>query len=196
MSALPQSKLRFTLEEYFALERYSDRRFEYLDGEIVLMTGGSRQHGEIASNLIFSLRKRLAGKSCHVYGSDIALLVPSAPPYRYPDVSAVCDEPQFCRIESLDALMNPTLIIEVLSPTSESYDRGLKFEWYKSISSFSDYLLIAQDHAYVTQRTRQKDNSWLERTIDDPAAILQLTSMGCELPVEEIYEGVEFQTAP
>lgn len=192
MSALPKSQPRFTLEEYFALERASERRFEYHDGEIVLMSGGSRQHGEIASNLIFAFRRRLANSGCRVYGSDIALIVPAAPPYRYPNVSVVCGEPQFRRVEGLDALVNPALIVEVLSPTSESYDRGAKFEWCKSIPSFAEYLLIAQDRPHVTHRARQPDGSWLERAVDDPEAALRLNSVACELPLREIYEGVGF----
>ncbi len=192
MLAQPESHLSFTLEEYFALERSSERRFEYRDGEIVLMSGLSRQHGAIARNLIRHLANRLSASGCQVFGSDIALVVPVALPYRYPDVSVVCGEPQFREIEGLDALLNPVLVTEVLSPSSEGYDRGMKFENYKSIPSFTEYLLIAQDRYHVTQRTKQPDNSWLERTIDTPEATLQLTSIACELPLSEIYEGVEF----
>lgn len=192
MSAQPKSNLYFTLEEYFALERTSERRFEYCDGEIVLMSGGSRQHGEIASNLIFNLRRRLSAGNCRVYGSDTAVVVPAAPPYRYPHVSVVCGEAGFRGINGLDALINPTLLIEVLSPTSEAYDRGTKFEWYKSIPTFIEYLLIAQDRSHVTQRTRQPDGSWLERAVNDPDAALRLDSIACELPLREIYDGVAF----
>ncbi len=184
--------LYFTIEEYFALERNSERRFEYRDGDIVLMSGGSRQHGEIASNLIFGLRRRLEGSGCRVYGSDIALAVPAAPPYRYPDVSVVCDAAEFRRIEGLDALVNPLLIVEVISPTSEAYDRGTKFEWYKSVPSFAEYLLIAQDRPHITQRVKQPDGSWVERTVSDHGAVLRLTSIERELPLDEIYEEVEF----
>lgn len=193
MSAQP--KQLFTLEEYFALERSSERRFEYRDGEIFLMSGDTRQHGEIASNLIFTLRRYLSAKKCRVYGSDIALFVPTAPPYRYPDVSVACGRAEFRRIEVLDALVNPVLIAEVLSPTTENYDRGMKFEWYKSIPTFEEYLLIAQDRPHITQRTKQQDGSWLERTIEGMEALLRLNSVGVELPLSEIYEGVEFEPA-
>ena len=182
----------FMIEEYFALERSSERRFEYRDGDIVLMSGGSREHGEIASNLIFGLRRRLDPSGCRVYGSDIALVVPAAPPYRYPDVSIVCGAAEFRRIEGFDALVNPTLIIEVISPTSEAYDRGTKFEWYKSVPSFAEYLLIAQDRPHITQRVKQPDGSWVERAVSDRGAVLQLTSIERELPLDEIYEEVEF----
>lgn len=192
MSAQSWSQLYFTIEEYFALERTSERRFEYRDGEIICMSGGSRQHGEIASNLIFGLRRRLAGSGCRVYGSDIAVVVPSAPPYRYPDVSVACGEPVFRDINGLDALTNPLVLVEVLSPTSEAYDRGTKFEWYKSVSTFGEYLLIAQDRPHVTQRIKQPDDSWLERSINDLDHVLQLNSIKCELPLSEVYEGVKF----
>lgn len=182
----------FTIEEYFALERSSERRFEYRDGDIVLMSGGSRRHGEIASNLIRHLANRLSASGCRVYGSDTALVVPAAPPYRYPDVSVVCGAAEFRRIEGLDALVNPTLIVEVISPTSEAYDRGTKFEWYKSVPSFAEYLLIAQDRPHITQRTKQTDGSWVERAVSDHGAVLRLTSIESELPLDEIYEDVEF----
>ena len=193
MSAQPERF--FTLEEYFALERSSERRFEYRDGEIFLMSGGTRQHGAIASNLVRHLGNRLASQGCRVYGSDVALFVPAAPPYRYPDVSVACGRAEFRRIEVLDALVNPVLIAEVLSPTTENYDRGMKFEWYKSIPTFEEYLLIAQDRPHVTQRTKQQDGSWLERTIEGMEAVLRLNSLGNELPLSEIYEGVEFESA-
>ncbi len=192
MSAQRKSQLYFTLEEYFAVERTSERRFEYRDADIVLMSGGSRQHGEISSNLIFNLRRRLSEGDCRVYGSDIAVVVPAAPPYRYPDTSVVCGQALFSEINGLDALINPTLLVEVLSPTSEAYDRGTKFEWYKSVSTFAEYLLIAQDRPHVTQRIKQPEDSWLERSINDLDHVLQLGSIKCEMPLSEVYEGVEF----
>lgn len=192
MSAQLRAHIYFTLEEYFALERSSERRFEYRDGEIVCMSGGSRQHGEISRNVIRHLANRLAERGCRIYGSDIAVIVPAAAPYRYPDVSMVCKEPQFRQVNGLDALINPVLLVEVLSPTSEAYDRGTKFEWYKSIPTFAEYLLIAQDRPHITQRVKQPDNSWLERSINDLDAALRTNSMDCELPLLEIYEGVEF----
>jgi len=192
MSAQPKSHLYFTLEEYFGLERTSERRFEYRNGEIVLMSGGSRQHGEISRNVIRHLANRLSTSGCQVYGSDIAVIVPTAPPYRYPDTSVVCGEALFRDINGLDALINLTLLIEVLSPTSEAYDRGTKFEWYKSVLTFAEYLLIAHDRPHITQRTKQPDGNWLERAVNDPEAALRLGSIACELPLREIYEGVEF----
>lgn len=192
MSARPWSQPYFTLEEYFALERTSERRFEYRDGEIICMSGGSRRYGEISRNVIRHFANRLAKSGCQVYGSDIAVVVPLAPPYRYPDVSVACGELVFRDVNGLDALTNPLVLVEVLSPTSEAYDRGTKFEWYKSVSTFAEYLLIAQDRPHVTQRIKQPDDSWLERSINDLDHVLQLGSIKCELPLSEVYEGVEF----
>lgn len=185
--------LYFTIEEYFGLEQSSDRRFEYRDGDIVLMSGGTRQHGEISRNLVRHLANRLAAGRCRVYGSDTAVLVPAAPPYRYPDVSIVRGEAAFRPINHLDALVNPVVLIEVLSPSSETYDHGTKFESYKSVPAFTEYLLIAQDRPHITTRTKQPDDSWVERTINDRDAVLHLNTINCELPLREIYEGVAFQ---
>ena len=119
------------------------------------------------------------------------MIVPSAPPYRYPDVSVTCGEPVFRDINGLDVLTNPLVLIQVLSPTSEAYDRDTKFEWYKSVSTFAENLL-AQDRPHVTQRIKQPDDSWLERSINDLDHVLQLGSIKCELPLSEVFEGVEF----
>src|SRR5436305_14490589 len=127
MSSLRQPE-RYTLEEYFALERASERRFEYRDGEIVCMSGGSLAHAEIAGNIVSQLKTKLRGQPCHVYGSDLAVYVPAGRPYRYPDASVVCGEPQVEKVDGRDCLANPALLVEVLSPTSADYDRRTKFE--------------------------------------------------------------------
>jgi Uma2 family endonuclease len=182
--------LVFTLDEYFALERASERRFEYRDGEIVCMSGGSREHGRIASNVHARLAALVRGGDCRVYTADVAVFVPSAPPYRYPNASVVCGEERFREINGLDALENPILLVEVLSPARADFDRGTKFEWYKSIPSFREYLLIAQDRVAVSRRTRRDDGSWVETVFDSPADMVALASLGVELPVAEIYEGL------
>ena len=129
----------FTLEEYFALERASERRFEYREGEVVCMSGGSREHAAISRNILRHLANYLK-KTCAAFGTDLALYVPGGLPYRYPDASVVCGEPRFRKINGLDALENPVLIVEVLSPTSADFDLGTKFEQYKSISEFAGVL--------------------------------------------------------
>jgi Uma2 family endonuclease len=191
MSAQPQST-RFTLGEYFALERASDRRFEYRDGEVVCMSGGSWQHTTIARNAFRALDRRLR-KPCVVFGADAPVYVPAGQPYRYADGSVVCGEPRFRRVEAgIDALENAVLLVEVLSPTSADYDRGTKFEEYKSVPSFSEYLLISQNRPQVARRTRNADGSWIETVFESLDQSIQLESIATELVMPELYEGVRF----
>lgn len=191
MSAPPQTQF-FTLDEYFALERASERRFEYRDGEVVCMSGGSHQHAQLCRNLIRRLGNSLDGTSCQVFGSDLAVELPAAPPYRYPDVSVVCGQASFRDIYGLDVLQNPLLIVEVLSPTSEAYDRVRKFEQYCSVPSFAEYLLVAQDRPQVTQRLKRDDGNWSEGVIDNIDAAVMPGTLNCALKMREVYESVEW----
>jgi Uma2 family endonuclease len=190
MSAQPKRK--YTLEEYLELDRNSDARLEYWDGEIFDRAGGSEMHYEIESNFIAALKPKLRGLGCRVFTGNMRLKVPSLPPYRYGDFSALCGEAQFEEIGGVDVLTNPALIIEVLSKSTEGYDRGDKFTHYKSIPSFQEYLLIAQHRPHVTQFVRQADNSWLQSEYNDLAAVVSLVSLDCAIPLREIYEGITF----
>jgi len=194
MSARPAPS-RFTLDEYFALERASERRFEYRDGEIVCMSGGSRQHAAITRNVVHHLVRKL-GRECQAFGSDLAICPPAGLPYRYPDASVVCGEPRFRPINGLDALENPVLIVEVLSPSSADYDRGTKFEEYKSIPGFAEYLLVAQDRPHLARRRQQPDGSWNETVFASLDATVRLDTIGVELELSELYEGVSFDRTP
>src|SRR5437667_1304388 len=149
----------FTIDEYFALERASERRFEYREGEVVCRSGGTREHAAIARNILRHLANRIP-KTCQAYGSDLALYVPAGLPYRYPDASVVCGEARFRKINGLDALENPVLIVEVLSPTRADFDRGTKFEEYKSTPEFAEYLLVGQDRFHVAHRIKLEDGTW------------------------------------
>jgi Uma2 family endonuclease len=182
----------YSLEEYFALERASERRFEYRNGEIVCMSGGSRQHAAIASNMIGVLNSKLRGGNCRVYGSDLAVYVPDGPPYRYPDVSVVCGEARFRQVDGRDCLENAVFVGEVLSPTSADYDRGAKFEEYKSIPEFMEYLLIAQDRPHVAHRVRLGARTWNETVYDSLDSVLHLKALGIDLALSETYEDVSF----
>ena len=183
----------YSIDEYFALERASERRFEYRDGEIVCMSGGSIEHAAISSNIVSHLKTKLRGGACRVYGSDLAVYVPGGRPYRYPDASGVCSEPHLERIDGRDCLKNPILLVEVLSPTSADYDRGTKFEEYKSIPTLTDYLLVAQDRPYVARRTRHDPNTWHETAFDSLDETIRLNSIGVSLDMREVYEGLSFQ---
>jgi len=160
----------FTIDEYFALERASERRFEYREDEVVCMSGGSREHAAVARNIVRHLSNKL-GQSGQAYGSDLAIYVPGGPPYRYADVTVVCGEARFREINGLDALENPVFIVEVLSPTSVDFDRGTKFEQYKSIREFAEYLLVAQDRFHVARRIKRQDGTWNEAVFELPAAL-------------------------
>jgi Uma2 family endonuclease len=185
----------YSLDEYYALEQASDARFEYWDGDIICMSGGSTEHAQIAGNIFFRLRLQLSGGHCRVFISDQAVKTPTLPPYRYPDVTVVCGELHAERIHGLDALINPVLIVEVLSPTTASRDHNEKFMAYQALPSFREYLLIAQDAPRITHYTRQADDSWLCEEVTDLSAALLLDSIGCRLSLSEIYEEVRFSAA-
>lgn len=187
-----QPRRRYTLEEYFALELSSDEKYEYFDGEVFNMSGASLNHEQIVANLIFSLRAGLRGRPCRALPSNTRVIVPSQPPYRYPDLTALCGEPQTRKVGGIDALINPSLIIEVLSPSTEGYDRGDKFTHYKSIESFSEYVLISQGRPHATHYVKQSKNLWTQEEFNDLEASLHLASLDCELALRDVYTDVEF----
>ncbi|PYS51095.1 MAG: hypothetical protein DMF68_05420 [Acidobacteria bacterium] len=182
----------YSLDEYFALEQASDARFEYWDGDIICMSGGSRAHYIISGNVFYRLRQRLEGGPCRAFTADTAILTPALPPYRYPDASVACSELKFKHVQVLDALVNPVLIVEVLSPSTASLDHNQKFSAYKAIETFSDYLLISQDKPLVTHYSRQPDGKWMQEEITSLDASLTFASIGCTINVREIYEDVDF----
>jgi Uma2 family endonuclease len=183
---------RYTLEEYFELERTSEERFEFWHGEVFCMSGASANHERILRNMLVHLTLKLGGRGCEAFTSNIRIKVPSAPPYRYADLSALCGEAQFEEIGGVDTLTNPTLIVEVLSPSTEAYNRGDKFTHYQSILSFSEYLLVAQHRPHVTRLFRQDDGTWVHTEVNDLNSVLKLSSLDCELPLSEIYLNVSF----
>lgn len=184
----------YTIEEYFALEHAGEARYEYWDGDIVCMSGGTLNHSTIGGNIFHVLRSRLGGNPCRPFNGDLAVKTPSLPPYRYPDVSVVCGEPKVEDIQGVDALLNPVIIIEVLSPSTESRDRGSKFAAYQQIPTFREYVLVAQDAAIVTHYLRQPDGTWVDKDVTGFQAIIRLESAQCELSLAEIYEGVTFSS--
>ena len=193
MSAQP--KLKYTLEEYLELDLNSEARLEYWDGEIFDMSGSSPQHDQVEGNVYYNLRTKLQGKGGRVFLANTRIKVPSAPPYRYGDTSAVCGQPQFETIGGVEALTNPALIIEVLSKSTEGYDRGDKFTHYQSIPNFHEYLLVAQHRPHVTHLVKQGDGSWNQRGYNELDAVVKLVSLDCDLSLREIYEAVSFTPA-
>ena len=182
----------YTLEEYFALERAGHARYEYWDGEIVCMSGGSEQHGRIGGNVYFTLRQHLMGSNCEAFTSEHPIKTPTLPPYRYPDVSVACGKAMFEKIEGMDALTNPTLIVEVLSPGTASRDRREKRAAYQALPSLREYLLIAQDAPHLTHHLRQGE-TWTRTDASDLNAAVVLPSIGYALTLSDVYLGVGFE---
>lgn len=192
MAANPER--RYTLEEYLELDRTSEERFEFWDGEVFCMSGASQAHDRILVNCIVALSAKLDAAKCRVFSSDMRIKVPSAPPYRYADISALCGKAEFKEIGGVDALINPMLIVEVLSPSTEAYDRGDKFTHYTSIPTLREYLLVAQHRPHVTRLLRQDDGTWNHSQVNDLESSVYLNSLDCELPLSEIYLGVVFDS--
>ncbi len=190
MSALP--KHYYTLEEYLELDRNSDERLEYWDGEIFSMSGASNQHDCIDTNIVMKLGEQLRAKGCRLFSGNFRIKVPSLPPYRYGDSSALCGKPTFEKIGGVDTLTNPQLIIEILSPSTQAYDLGTKFTNYKSIPSFCEYLVISQTRPHVIQFIKQSQNAWLQKEFTSMDDELELTSVSCPLSLAEVYQYVIF----
>jgi Uma2 family endonuclease len=187
MSTQPTTYL--TPEEYLAIERKAEYKNEYIDGEIVAMTGASRRHNLIAFNITREISQQLKGRPCEGYGGDMRVRVPSTRMYTYPDVVVVCGEPRF-EDDYLDTLLNPTVIIEILSDSTERYDRGRKFGLYRTIESLAEYVLVAQDEHRVEQYAKQHDGRWLLTDHRSPEDVAELTSIQCTLALREVYEKV------
>lgn len=179
-------------EEYLALEREAFEKHEYFDGEIFEMAGTSEEHANISSNINASLHFQLKKRPCKSYQSDLRVHIPVTGLYTYPDVVVVCGKPQLLDDAYLDTLLNPDLIIEVLSPSTADYDKGTKFDHYRTIESLKEYVLVWQDKKRVARYTKQPDGGWtLNDFIGEDAEIL-LSSIDCRLSIEDIYDKVDF----
>ena len=178
-----------TLKEYIDIERRSEYKSEYIEGEVVAMTGASRSHNLIVANLTRELGQQLKGRPCELYPSDMRVKAPSGLSYTYPDVVIACGEPRF-EDEHVDTLLNPTLIIEVLSQSTESYDRGKKFAYYRTIESLREVLFIAQSEYKIEQYVKQAVGRWMLSEIGSLEAIIELPSLKCVLALNEVYDRV------
>ena len=195
MSVQPKPYYRF--EDYLAVERESrDEKYEYVAGQVYAMTGASFNHNLITTNVIGELRNRLKHKSCSILANDMRLRIEAADACVYPDVMVLCDSPAF-HDQRRDVLTNPVVVIEVISPSTEGYDRGSKFGFYRTLPSLRHYVLIAQDRLGVDVFTRQADGHWLLEAYDAcPEAEVILAAIGCALPVNEIYANVDLAPSP
>lgn len=180
---------RMTPDEYLAMERQSEFRSEYLDGEMYAMSGSSREHNLIVTNLSREISSQLLGHPCETYTNGQRVHIPTES-YVYPDLVVACGKPHF-QDQQFDSLLNPILIIEVLSPSTEAYDRGKKFEHYQAIPFVAEYILVAQDKPRIEQFLRQDSNRWLLTAYSGLATRIVLPSIGCELALAEVYERID-----
>ncbi|MBX3437171.1 MAG: Uma2 family endonuclease [Planctomycetaceae bacterium] len=182
---------RLSWEQYVEYERDAPEKSEFYDGELFAMAGGSANHCLVATNFTREAGNALKSRNCRVYGSDMRVLCPTGLG-TYPDASIVCSEPHY-RGDGQDTLVNPVVLVEVLSPTTEAYDRGKRFEHYQSLLSLQEYVLISQDHVRIEHFARQRaSGQWLLMTFSDPDGQVELPVVGIALSVAEIYAKVAF----
>jgi Uma2 family endonuclease len=186
-----QPKTLLTPAQYLEIERRAERKSEYYNGEMFAMAGAKQAHNRLVANLVAGLHRQFRSRPCDVYPSDMRVRVSPGGLYTYPDVVAVCGEQRFLD-DQRDTLLNPGLLVEVLSPSTEAYDRGRKFEQYKSIESLRDYLLVASDRLHADLYMRQADGRWLLTSADSLEDSLTLESVGAQLTLADLYEKVDF----
>ncbi|MGZ8219523.1 Uma2 family endonuclease [Methylomagnum sp.] len=182
----------FTHEEYFALEEREDQRYEYCAGEVFAMAGGSESHALIGTNVVIALGAALRGKPCRVYGADMRLYVHDSDHFCYPDVQVLCER----GVRQRKHVENPALVVEVLSPSTESWDRGGKFEHYRTIESLAYYLLIDQNRRHVELFERETGHAWRLTEYGEAEGGVPLPGLGVTLALDDIYAQVEFAQAP
>ncbi len=188
MSSL--ARTLYTQEQYLALERSATYKSEYLNGQVLAMAGASLEHNTITANFVRVIGNRFTGRPCQVFSSDMRVKVITTRLYSYPDVVAVCGEMQFDDVQR-DTLTNPSVIVEVLSSSTEAYDRGEKFAHYRRLSSLTEYVLVAQDRVRVERYLRQPDG-WVLTEMSDLDSRLTLTSIDCDISLRDLYDKVEF----
>jgi Uma2 family endonuclease len=193
MSTLPKTYL--TPEQYLEIERKAEFKSEYYQGEMFAMSGARRAHNLIAWNTGSSLHRQLKGRPCEAYPGEMRVRVTAAGLYTYPDVVVVCGEPQFAD-DTLDTLLNPAVIVEVLSESTETYDRGRKFELYRSLESLAEYLLIDSRRVSAELFTRQPEGRWLLTAKASLEDSIELQSIDCRLPLADLYERVDLSLPP
>jgi Uma2 family endonuclease len=189
MSSYPANYI--SPEEYLAFERNASNKNEYFDGEVFAMSGASPEHVLIVTNVVAEFRQQLKPRPCTVYSTDLRIKVSPTGLYTYPDVVVLCGEAKFDDAQK-DTLLNPTLIIEVLSDSTKDYDRGGKFEHYRTLESLLEYILIAQDKPHVEQFVKQADKRWLLSETNNVSDTIYLPSIDCSLALVEIYDKVKF----
>jgi len=189
MSAIPKTKL--TPEEYLEIERKAEYKSEYFGGEVFAMAGAKRRHNVIAWNIGGELRQHLKGRNCEAYPAAMRVFVLQTGLYTYPDLVVVCGKPQF-QDNAFDTLLNPILIIEVLSDTTETYDRGKKFQHYRSIEILQEYVLVSQDEARIEKYVKRGDGFWLLSEAVGLDSEIEFASIECRIALAEVYDKIDF----
>jgi len=182
-----------TPDEYLAAERLSESRSEYLDGVVCPMTGASLKHIQIVSNITAELSLQLRARPCRVLPIDLKVRLPGSRKFFYPDVTVVCGELLF-HDKRRDIILNPLLIVEVLSKSTEAFDRGAKFQAYQTLESLNEYVLVAQDKPFVEQFVRQADGKWTYTSVAGLEGSLSLPSVECTLNLSAVYDKVDFDS--
>jgi Uma2 family endonuclease len=181
-----------TPEQYLEIERKAEYKSEYFNGEMFAMAGASRIHNDLAAVLIWSLKNRLCGRGCKVYPSDMRVRTGPSGLYTYPDVSVVCNKPEFA-----DVLVNPKVVIEILSESTQAHDRGFKFQQYQRIESLEEYVLVDQSQPRIERFYRPPGAEWGEYSdAQGMDGVVKLKSLGIEIPLSEIYGEIEFESTP
>lgn len=180
-----------TPQEYLALERTAEKKSEYYNGEIFAMAGATHPHNVIVTNTVAHLNTQLRRRGCELYSNDMRVKVSPTDLYTSPDVVVVCGSPRF-EDEQQDTWLNPTLLVEMLSKSTEDYDRRRKFEHYRTLESLTDYVLISQERALVEHRVHRADNRWLVSFYTGTETSVPIESLGCKLALDDIYDKIEW----
>lgn len=186
-----QRAREFTEAEYLLIEKQANYKSEFLYGQIYAMAGGTPEHSQIAANIIGELRNRLKGRPCRTFTSDLRVKVQATTLNTYPDVTIICGQPMY----EGDTLLNPTVIFEVLSSSTEAEDRGFRFEHLRQIPSLQHYILVAQDRPRLECFSRQSDETWPCLLIEGITASLSIPALDCDLPLSEVYDQLTFPPA-
>ncbi len=194
MSAIAKKK-KLTEDEYLVIEAEAEFRSEFFNGEMFAMAGSTHRHNILQTNLIAELHLRLKGGKCRVYGSDLRVKVKRTGLYTYPDVVIACD-PEIEKKLGVETLLNPRVIFEILSKTTEGYDRGTKFQQFQRLPSVKEYVLVSQDRMVIERYVRQPDETWILKTFDDPKGSFALTTVKVKIPLADIYRGVDLPEEP
>ena len=192
MSTAPRTRL--SPEQYLAIERKAVTKSEYLDGSIYAMSGASHEHCTLTMNLAVEVGSRLKGGPCRAYSNDMRVRAGSPGLYTYPDMAVVCGEPAF-EDREFDTLLNPTIVFEVLSPSTEDYDRGAKFGHYRKIESLREYVLVSQSRIFIECYTRRGEEWMLSefRSLDD---VVRLGAIGCAISLRDVYDKLTLEDVP